>query len=135
MTVPENELAKIREDATTLLQGTARVWRKTETTKSGGGQQRTWAPGPNVKARIAPLTGRGSTGLGPTPGDLIDDRTTNIITLEAGVGVDEGDQIEYGGKGLFEVLALPGRSFDEFVVRCETVESAEQIEGVGSGVS
>lgn len=131
MTIPVNELDQIREDAKTLLQGSARVWRKTDTTTSGGGQAREWTPGPNVMARIAPIGG----GRGPTPGDLLSDRTTDIITLEPGAVVDEGDQIEYGGRGLFEVLAIPGRSFDEFVVRCETVESAEKIEGVESGAS
>ena len=87
-----------------------------------------WTPGVNLPCRVAPVDG----GLPDSQADLIDDRTTHIATLPAYTEVEEGDQLEVGGQGLFECLAVRKRTFDEFVRRVELIESEEQVGLEGS---
>lgn len=112
-----------------LLGATARVWKRTTSVTDGGGTTTTWSPSANYPCRIAPVGG----GLGEGVADEISDRTTHIVTLPAYTEVEEADQIEVGGAGLYEVTAVRKRTFDELVRRVEVVESAETVPEVGSG--
>jgi hypothetical protein len=96
-----------------LLTGTGYVLTRVQVADEGGGRKVTYTKGDAFECALAPLKGGEYTGARAMPkpaGDRLDARTTHVISIPAGTEVDERDQIEVEGHGVFEVTALRRRS-------------------------
>lgn len=101
------------------LPETGRVLTRTTASSGGGGTRESWDSGPDLLCRIDPIGGgKGSA----SPGDRIDDRTTQMIALPAGTQITEADRVEIDGKGVFEVTQVRRRS-EELVQLVEAIEA------------
>jgi hypothetical protein len=98
-----------------VLSDAGYILSRSEESDGAGGQEVTYEKGAATPCALAPVGGGEGTN---NPGDRIDDRTTNLITVPAGTQVSEKDRIEIDGWGVFDVTA----------VRRRTTEIARQIE-------
>lgn len=120
------EIASIRSDAEELLQGDARILRRSSTRTPGGGSKETWTPDTGtVRCRIAPYStsgGRSGGESAPSSGDRVEDRLKAWITLPWDTELTDRDRIEVTGAGTYEVLAILPRVVDRFVLRVDARE-------------
>jgi hypothetical protein len=113
MTLDALELEAARQDAGELLPDVCRLHRRTAVSDGGGGTTTTYQDAGELPCRIGPAGG-GETG---SPGSIIDDRTTHVVTLEALAAVTSRDRLEHAGT-TYEVTAVRTRSL-ELVRRVE----------------
>lgn len=73
----------------------------TVTSDAGGGGTTAWSFAGTVPCRIDPL----SAGTGMTLAGRIDERSTHLVTVPAGVTVTSNDRFGIAGRGTFEVTA------------------------------
>lgn len=75
------------------------------TDDGGGGGTASWAAGPAVPCRVDPLTARSR-----VTGGAIDERSTHVVTVPAGVSVSASGRFAITGRGTFEVTAVRSRT-------------------------
>lgn len=93
-----------------LLVDEAYILDRDEVSSGSGGQKVAYTKRPApVRCAVAPAGGGERSGR-RTP--LVDDRTTNVITIPAGTPITSKARIEVVGLGLFEVTAVRRRSVE-----------------------
>lgn len=71
------------------------------TSDSGGGASQVWTAGTAVPCRLDPLSATDS-----VTGGQIDERSTHLVTVAAGVAVSTSDRFSVSNRGTFEVTAV-----------------------------
>lgn len=86
----------------------ANIQARSSTSDAGGGATTTWTTTGTVNCRIDPLTDRGSTSR--LIGGRIDERSTHVVTVPAGVAMNAANRVLVAGRGTFEVTATHERT-------------------------